>query len=492
MEIRTIVVSVIIIMAMTASFLLLFVKRTNRSISRNMTSMMAANSQQLKSNMDNYLDQVENYARLMFGNEEFIRFTTTNPSISAYDRTRIKGEIGDYIEGLGFSINFSDFGIVYSDDDSVGRISQTTSGLFSNGGMYDYFSSIISDHVEENGWACRNDEDNFGRLIYVKRLNENAIIVASFYSRELEDFFQFPDRMKGVTASLTDEDNTILFSSDKFATGTSLSANALSPLEGNMNGAGYNKTYFTSADTLKNGWKVYCYAPADVLMSDSKAENVRLLVLTVSLTGGFLVAFVILLRFVTEPMNGMVDSLEEKADTDGLTGLFNKATFEKKAAETIGKIPENGWFVVIMIDVDHFKGINDKYGHAMGDVILQENARAMSEYIQNAAAIGRVGGDEFAACYAFSLGRPEEIQKIVAMEVNRYRAVFHNRVRDKKIEASTSVGIMISQVPGEDFDQCYLNADRALYESKRNGRNRVTWFVEDRDGLHTVDEGGLA
>lgn len=483
LEIRTLTIAVIVIIAMMGSFLTLFVGKTNEFIKKNLADMMAANGQQLKINVNHYLNSVENASRLMFGEEDYVSFNAADPTLSDYDRIQKEEEISTYIGNLGLAENFADFGIIYENDKKVGLISQTTAARYADGGIYEHYRNLITDAVEEKGWSSEAG-DRLDRLVFVKRLNDHAIILASFYSDELTSLFGFTRQLNGVTACLTDENNKVLYSTDKAMMGKSLTEEILSPLHSeDKDAVGVNSDYFSAINTLDNDWKVYCYAPVELLMEESLKDTQSLLVISAVLAAVFLAVFVLLSKIIAAPMNGIVDSLEARAESDGLTGVYNKVTFERAAEELCKGAPKSGFVVMLMLDVDKFKEVNDKYGHARGDEVLAENARAMKRYMEGASAIGRVGGDEFAACYTFAGGTFGDVHQIVSREVEEYRTAFHECMMAKKIDVTTSVGVVISSVVGEDFGYYYLNADRALYESKRSGRNRVTWFNEDSEGI---------
>ena len=155
------------------------------------------------------------------------------------------------------------------------------------------------------------------------------------------------------------------------------------------------------------------------------------------------------------------------ANTDALTGLLNRrALFERYGEEPMG--PHRA---AIAFDLDSFKSVNDRYGHATGDRVLKAFAEVLVEACGAAVCIARLGGEEFVVVLDRTL--PDRAQRIA----ERVRADFAARPipagRDT-ISCTVSAGIAFGAEGSASFDSLLSNADRALYNSKRNGRNRVS------------------
>lgn len=160
------------------------------------------------------------------------------------------------------------------------------------------------------------------------------------------------------------------------------------------------------------------------------------------------------------------------AETDGLTGVANRRAFvgRTEALLAAGREP----VVVVLFDLDHFKGINDSHGHEVGDAVLVGFCCLVREMLPAGTLIGRLGGEEFAcmlagagSAQAFTLaGRVREAVSRLAVPSL------------PGLTVGVSVGIAASQTWGRDFDTLLRHADAALYRAKRNGRNRVE--VSDR------------
>jgi diguanylate cyclase (GGDEF)-like protein len=166
------------------------------------------------------------------------------------------------------------------------------------------------------------------------------------------------------------------------------------------------------------------------------------------------------------------------AMTDHLTGLFNRRGFFEAAEKLVETQRKQGQSVtVMMFDLDHFKSINDRFGHAVGDEALQAFAATASSNMRLHDIVGRLGGEEFAAILP---GGSE-----TALTVGeRVRAAFEAsgvEIAGHAMNATVSIGVTESLADVAHIQSMLARADRALYAAKAKGRNRVCTDQEARD-----------
>lgn len=164
------------------------------------------------------------------------------------------------------------------------------------------------------------------------------------------------------------------------------------------------------------------------------------------------------------------DKWQTKANTDQLTGLPNRYAFFPELAKQFEDAAQNqGKLVVAMIDVDHFKIVNDTYGHAVGDVVLMEIALLMQEEMRDSDLVARIGGEEFAILFPGS----NEEQALKALERLRLRCENHIvRYQEFELSVTISIGAAVYLSP-ESKDALLGRADGLLYQAKHGGRNRT-------------------
>ncbi len=162
------------------------------------------------------------------------------------------------------------------------------------------------------------------------------------------------------------------------------------------------------------------------------------------------------------------------ASVDPLTGMFNRRGFAEATERLIEREAKAGRpATVLAFDIDHFKSINDRFGHAAGDEILKKFAAVVVNTLRITDLSGRVGGEEFAALL------PCSVQEAV-VAADRVRYAFETAgiaVDGAQVVTTVSIGVAGGQA-GTDLDVLLAAADGALYAAKRNGRNRVEAAAE--------------
>jgi two-component system cell cycle response regulator len=172
----------------------------------------------------------------------------------------------------------------------------------------------------------------------------------------------------------------------------------------------------------------------------------------------------------------LMEETQLLALTDGLTGLYNRRHATKRLDEEIARARRNNTgLCVAMCDVDHFKAINDEFGHSAGDHVLQQIAKSLTEYVRRNDIVSRWGGEEFLVIFS-------EIKltaaRIVAERL-RGRLAKTPQVEGGPEKISVSIGLaMLRQ--GTTGDTLIEQADQALYRAKARGRNRVEVAGEER------------
>ncbi len=165
--------------------------------------------------------------------------------------------------------------------------------------------------------------------------------------------------------------------------------------------------------------------------------------------------------------------LKHLAMTDPLTGLLNRRSFFEKVQTHLLNLEGDEEFVALSLDIDHFKSLNDAYGHQFGDIVLKEFATTLNRMIRkDYDIIARVGGEEFVIIL---LNTNYFSGKIIA---NRIRKTIHKMIlttdANEQVSISVSIGLeVVSKNKFSDIQELLNTVDRKLYSAKSNGRNRV-------------------
>jgi len=169
-------------------------------------------------------------------------------------------------------------------------------------------------------------------------------------------------------------------------------------------------------------------------------------------------------------LEAKLEKREEELQKDHLTGLLNRKAFDEVMDKLIPKAEaEDGELVLLLIDLDFFKQINDTFGHKIGDDLLTHFGRLLTQHIRSQDYAVRMGGDEFALVFwgldiASSAIVTERIQKFL----NHHTYHFDGQ----SVHVTISGGLAMFR-PGESKQDFYVRTDSILYEAKKNGRNRI-------------------
>nr|WP_067298549.1 diguanylate cyclase [Marinobacterium profundum] len=169
--------------------------------------------------------------------------------------------------------------------------------------------------------------------------------------------------------------------------------------------------------------------------------------------------------------------LEIVSRTDGLSGLNNRQHWEQRVADAFTRSQsEPHAYSLIMLDIDYFKQVNDRFGHGAGDDVIRQVARLLEECFKHDACLGRYGGDEFGVL----LPNCSAVEALARAEKARQHVVNHLQ---SESPATISLGVaeLNTDINTTNYSDWILHADLALYQAKRQGRNCAVCFSQMAD-----------
>lgn len=182
-----------------------------------------------------------------------------------------------------------------------------------------------------------------------------------------------------------------------------------------------------------------------------------------------------LARRESEGQKILIDNIKHDAQTDALTQIANRRTFDAHLAERMKEARVEGSQVLIAIlDIDHFKQINDSHGHAVGDNVLKFVAENAIRTMEGNGLVARIGGDEFAF---ISNGQPSD-RLLTSIAMLAAKVEYQTTISNSLVPVTLSIGVAISR-SGEQGLELFNRADTALYKVKEKGRNGI----EVHDGI---------
>ncbi len=193
------------------------------------------------------------------------------------------------------------------------------------------------------------------------------------------------------------------------------------------------------------------------------------------ITGILIVLIIGVINHVVKRYEKKVTELtRELAEKDEMTDCYTKAATGRHIDRVLKEHPKKK-YAFFIFDIDNFKHANDEHGHAFGDYVITEFAKTVKKSFDDEAVVGRIGGDEFVVLMPVHDRKgAEKKAKEVSSLLNRECVM-----QEQHWEMSASIGIVLAPADGRTYEELYRNADLALYETKRNGKNGYAVFTQD-------------
>ena len=172
------------------------------------------------------------------------------------------------------------------------------------------------------------------------------------------------------------------------------------------------------------------------------------------------------------------EKISHMARHDALTGLPNRAVLQERVEAAVAGLEQGGAFAVLLIDLDHFKAVNDTLGFPVGDQVLREVAERLSDCLRRTEVAARLGADEFAVM-ASGLQRPEDAAEAARRVSDAISAPY--AIDGHEVVIGSSIGIVMAPTDGATTDALLRKADLALNRAKQDGRGTVCFFEAEMD-----------
>ncbi|MGX7705502.1 GGDEF domain-containing protein [Methylobacterium sp. Gmos1] len=230
---------------------------------------------------------------------------------------------------------------------------------------------------------------------------------------------------------------------------------------------------------MRQGWMglsalivafVVGYASFLWLCAATEVDGIHLVVSMILAAGGVFVLVVAHLSYATAFDIRRLAALERDVILDPLTGIFNRRYLDARLVEEVARSQRSGSSLsAVMIDIDHFKSINDRFGHQIGDVVIRKTAELVVRTCRTDDTVVRYGGEELMILAPGIAAREAEV---LAESIRTAIARLPSLVDGHAVPVTVSAGVATWN-PGEVAASLVQRADNALYRAKRQGRNRV-------------------
>lgn len=165
--------------------------------------------------------------------------------------------------------------------------------------------------------------------------------------------------------------------------------------------------------------------------------------------------------------------LQKQAEQDSLTRIYNAHTARKKAEEYLENNAESGDSALLIIDLDDFKKVNDRYGHMFGDEVLVKSAETIRNLFRTQDIVGRIGGEEFMVLMK-DIPDGEIVNRRCRQLNAAFRELFREQMEGRRL--SCSIGVAVSPADGKVYSDLFRCADQALYRAKDKGKDGYVFY----------------
>ena len=462
--------------------LILFNARMGKTLKEHTANMIHDLNRQIKVNMDGSMAVLMANAGMVASDDTVISYDPVENGVDP----DIEAEIAETLTTYALFPEYTDFCIVYSDGSHIGMISDE---LVKSCG--DRLYPILEKALKKSGGWTSELISGRTSMTYLIKPNDSAIMVASLPSYCLVRDISDSMFMEGMNAYVADKSLVIIASTDETVTPGSYLKTNISRLVDRVNSLPQiGDQYVVDAQKMNNEWFLITTVPTEELLKPIREVTKYAVIIAVVAA---LAAFGYVL-FMTEKIVGnvsqTVNRLDVKAQTDLLTGLVNKRSFEEIVDMTLSNPSDRSSYALIFMDIDNFKSVNDRCGHDVGDLVLKSFAHTIDMVFRETDIKGRLGGDEFCVLMQMT----EEDRNLLVEHVDDVCRRFVDRLHRKANSArqslpavTSSMGAAIWEGGPEGFEELYHKADTALYASKKRGKD--TWTIYGQNDLESLSDG---
>jgi len=253
---------------------------TQKTITEKVGNLSYQSTFQTKINVDSFLAEVENAASLMFAHNDISVYNPSDKSVDEYQKLQSEKNITEYLTSISLLKNFTDFAIVYDNNKIVGKISESTQNVYKVDTIFSELKSKLGDNKTKSSWYSANKGD-FSRLYYIKRINDNAVMLTSFYTNELSEIFDSNDETNGMEIELIDEKNNIIYSKTSEEIGRPIDSNILEKINSEGIKVFRSNGKLVTYEDFGPEWKIISTIPTAYILKE--VDNIAIFTMVLTL-----------------------------------------------------------------------------------------------------------------------------------------------------------------------------------------------------------------
>ena len=438
-------------------------------------------NEQMCLSIDNYFDEIEEVGTLVFANEANYKYDATQVDNSneeaKYENIQTQNGIKDSLLSVSLMKNFGDFGIIYADNSVIGKTASNTNDLFGKDTLYEKVSAHISDATTQDGWFTGVD-GNYKKLYYVKRVNDNAVLLTSLYTSELSNVLSSSDQLADMVLCLTDSNNVVIYSNDEEKIGTTIASTVTAKMDGKNHSTFIADGALTSYTACNGNWKLLSSMETGTILKEM--NQIKLFTVLISAACILLAAVLAIIsaRSIVKPLRALMKNMKEVEE-----GNLN-IHVENHSKDEVGQLTHsfNGMIANIRQLIGDVEGIANRVEDQAIDIrdaaqktqqisegvsaavdgIAVEAVKQLEETQQTFESLEKLAGSigqtiEYVSDMA---AKSEETKKIGEASIRNVDEL--QRTTDSANETLHNVGVTVSQLVNE------VQEVKAIVEMIRN------------------------
>ncbi|MBR1422621.1 MAG: diguanylate cyclase [Ruminococcus sp.] len=430
----------------------------------------ALNTQMTKS-IDMFLDSMNSSGKILFSNKEFIAYD--GQSGTDAEQADIESRIKSFLLSVSVVDNFADYGLVYENGKTLGRISDGCRDLF-NDQIYEGLTEALGDG--KTGWFTGfYDEDNdfydFKKIFYVRKINDKAVFVSSCYSTELESKFITGFKANTIRSILIDDKNRIIFDTDYDPLSENIDTDILDLFAGSTNTTVLSDFRIASVSYLQNEWQLITVMD----MSAKRQLSMKFGLLSVFVVIIVLIVYEFLLHLASATYDPERARLSAAGKIDPLTGLHSADYTEDVILDRIETSLTGSTFALMIISITNLSLIEQSYGDDTANEAVIKVAHAVDDLFGAEHTVGILKKDEFAVFADFTdinlLKAYDDIKASVSGLAARLERC---ELENDRGEIKTAVGAALYPDCSADYDELLSLAEDA---AKQCAADRTKSYV---------------
>ncbi|MGB4092359.1 MAG: diguanylate cyclase [Ruminococcus flavefaciens] len=450
----------VIVMAAIIAITAFTVSRYDELTKAKVGSMTSTLNVQLKLNLESYLSRMETIGTLAYSVDNAYSYDASDASNDEYEAINTEKQIAADLGKLCLMENFVDYGIVYANNSTVGKISNGTIKLFGDR-LYTDLSAMVNRDRTHDGWNTGYNGD-YDRIYYVKRMHENAVLVISFYTEELDSVFENPENLSDMEIRLTDSNYNMIYSSVKGdICGQAVPERILSDVRDKDMMVINGSENLSTVNGVNDDWFIVCSIPEDVILKETVDIRKYIYIAAALAAIAAAVAGAVFIRRMADPVGTVTSSLSKEISEDGFENVLGRRFFRDKA-DNLMKKDNNQSYAVVIAAINNYGDILEKFDPEVAEVQVARLVENIGEVFTDVECIGRVSDNAFSV-----------LIKNVDMDQDGFFLLTKSRAEDlcemfKQTEYTNTMGsfdITVSvgtAVGSGDYSSIYNHAYKAL------------------------------